>query len=73
MLRLQMLAELEARGFKKVLFIGVGCQVQALRKVEKYLQLEKLYVIGTNCTDNGPREGLEKFLVYYTIFIFILA
>lgn len=37
-------------------------QVQALRSVEKYLQLEKLYVLGTNCVDNGPREGLEKFL-----------
>jgi 7-hydroxymethyl chlorophyll a reductase len=30
--------------------------------VEPYLGLEKLYVMGTNCTDNGPREGLEKFL-----------
>lgn len=59
---LMVLAELEAKGYKKVLFIGVGCQVQALRKVEKYLGLEKLYVMGTNCTDNGPREGLEKFL-----------
>jgi 7-hydroxymethyl chlorophyll a reductase len=37
-------------------------QVQALRAVEPYLGLEKLYVLGTNCTDNGPREGLEKFL-----------
>ncbi len=37
-------------------------QVQALRAVEKYLNLEKLYVLGTNCVDNGPREGLEKFL-----------
>ena len=37
-------------------------QVQALRSVEKYLQLEKLYVLGTNCVDNGPPEGLGKFL-----------
>lgn len=37
-------------------------QVQALRSVEQYLGLEKLYVLGTNCVDNGPREGLEKFL-----------
>jgi hypothetical protein len=34
----------------------------ALRKVEKYLGLEKLYVLGTNCVDNGPRQGLDKFL-----------
>ena len=40
----------------------VMMQVQALRSVEKYLQLEKLYVLGTNCVDNGPPEGLSKFL-----------
>lgn len=37
-------------------------KVQALRAIEQYLGLEKLYVLGTNCVDNGPREGLEKFL-----------
>lgn len=37
-------------------------QVQALRSVEKYLNLDALYVLGTNCVDNGPRQGLEKFL-----------
>lgn len=37
-------------------------QVQALRAVEPHLNLEKLYVMGTNCVDNGPRQGLEKFL-----------
>ncbi|WIA38743.1 hypothetical protein OEZ86_002042 [Tetradesmus obliquus] len=61
---LEVLATVEALAgtVKKLLFIGVGCQVQALRAVEPYLGLEKLYVLGTNCTDNGPREGLEKFL-----------
>ncbi len=37
-------------------------QVQALRAIEPYLGLEALYVLGTNCVDNGPRAGLEKFL-----------
>ena len=37
-------------------------QVQALRTVEKHLGLEKMYVLGTNCVDNGPRQGLGKFL-----------
>ena len=37
-------------------------QVQALRAIEQHLGLEKLYVLGTNCVDNGPRQGLEKFL-----------
>jgi len=60
---LNVLATIEALvDVKKLLFIGVGCQVQAVRSVEQYLGLEKLYVMGTNCTDNGPREGLEKFL-----------
>jgi 7-hydroxymethyl chlorophyll a reductase len=59
---LSVLAEVEARGLKKVLFIGVGCAVQALRAVEPYLGLEKLYVMGTNCTDNGRKETLGKFL-----------
>ena len=30
--------------------------------MEPYLGLDRLYVLGTNCTDNGPREGLAKFL-----------
>ena len=57
---LSVLATVEALGpeVKSLLFIGVGCQVQALRSVSKYLlNLEKLFVLGTNCTDNGPREG----------------
>lgn len=37
-------------------------QVQALRSVEKHLGLEKLFVLGTNCVDNGPRKGLDTFL-----------
>jgi 7-hydroxymethyl chlorophyll a reductase len=37
-------------------------QVQALRAVEPYLNLDALYVLGTNCVDNGPRQGLDKFL-----------
>ncbi|KAK4732682.1 hypothetical protein R3W88_025670 [Solanum pinnatisectum] len=59
---LNTLALVEAAGVKRLLFCGVGCQVQALRSVEQYLNLEKLYVLGTNCVDNGPREGLDKFL-----------
>ena len=59
---LSILALLESSGLQRILFCGVGCQVQALRTVEKYLNLEKLYVIGTHCVDNGKREGLDKFL-----------
>ncbi|KAF5738532.1 7-hydroxymethyl chlorophyll a reductase chloroplastic [Tripterygium wilfordii] len=59
---LNTLALVEASGVKRLLFCGVGCQVLALRSVEQYLNLEKLYVLGTNCVDNGTREGLDKFL-----------
>ncbi|KAI7836528.1 hypothetical protein COHA_009628 [Chlorella ohadii] len=59
---LSVLATVEALDVKRLLFIGVGCQVQALRSIQPYLQLEQLYVLGTNCTDNGPRLGLDKFL-----------
>ncbi|KAL3620084.1 hypothetical protein CASFOL_034996 [Castilleja foliolosa] len=59
---LNTLALVEAAGVKRLLFCGVGCQVQALRSVEHHLNLEKLYVLGTNCVDNGRREGLDKFL-----------
>ncbi|GLJ40977.1 hypothetical protein SUGI_0848240, partial [Cryptomeria japonica] len=59
---LNTLAVVEALGVKRLLFCGVGCQVQALRAVEQYLGLEELYVLGTNCVDNGPRKGLDKFL-----------
>ncbi|XP_007034550.2 PREDICTED: 7-hydroxymethyl chlorophyll a reductase, chloroplastic isoform X2 [Theobroma cacao] len=59
---LNTLALVEAAGVKRLLFCGVGCQVQALRSVEHHLNLDKLYVLGTNCVDNGTREGLDKFL-----------
>lgn len=59
---LSVLAEVEARGIKKLLFIGVGCAVTALRAVEPHLALDQLYVMGTNCTDNGKAETLPKFL-----------
>ncbi|MGD1809023.1 Coenzyme F420 hydrogenase/dehydrogenase, beta subunit C-terminal domain [Dapis sp. BLCC M126] len=59
---LSVLEEIEKSGLKKLLVIGVGCQIQALRAVEKQLGLEKLYVLGTPCVDNVTREGLQKFL-----------
>ncbi|XP_020410804.1 7-hydroxymethyl chlorophyll a reductase, chloroplastic-like [Prunus persica] len=33
-----------------------------LPSVEHHLNLDELYVLGTNCVDNGTREGLDKFL-----------
>jgi 3,8-divinyl protochlorophyllide a 8-vinyl-reductase (ferredoxin) len=59
---LSVLEQIEKSGMKRLLVIGVGCQIQALRAVEKELGLEKLYVLGTPCVDNVTREGLQKFL-----------
>lgn len=59
---LSVLEQVEQSGMKRLLVIGVGCQIQALREVEKNLGLEKLYVLGTPCVDNVTRAGLQKFL-----------
>jgi 3,8-divinyl protochlorophyllide a 8-vinyl-reductase (ferredoxin) len=59
---LSILEQIEQSGIKRLLVIGVGCQIQALRAVEKQLGLEKLYVLGTPCVDNVTRAGLQKFL-----------
>lgn len=59
---LSVLEQIEQSGMKRLLVIGVGCQIQALRAVEDKLGLEKLYVLGTPCVDNVTRAGLQKFL-----------
>lgn len=59
---LSVLEQIEQSGMKRLLVIGVGCQIQALRSVEQELGLEKLYVLGTPCVDNVTRAGLQKFL-----------
>lgn len=59
---LSVLEQVEKSGMKRLLVIGVGCQIQALRAVEKQLGLEKLYVLGSPCVDNVTRAGLQTFL-----------
>jgi coenzyme F420 hydrogenase subunit beta len=59
---LSVLEQIERSGMKRLLVIGVGCQIQALRAVQDKLGLEKLYVLGTPCVDNVTRAGLQKFL-----------
>jgi 3,8-divinyl protochlorophyllide a 8-vinyl-reductase (ferredoxin) len=59
---LNILDQVEKSGMKRLLVIGVGCQIQALRAVQDKIGLEKLYVLGTPCTDNVSRAGLQKFL-----------
>lgn len=59
---LSLLDQVEQSGMKRLLAIGVGCQIQALRAVQDRIGLEKLYVLGTPCVDNVSRAGLQKFL-----------
>lgn len=59
---LKVLEDLPGSGIRRLLAIGVGCQVQALRTVQATLPLESLYVLGLPCVDNVHREGLQTFL-----------
>jgi coenzyme F420-reducing hydrogenase beta subunit len=48
---------------RKLLFCGVGCSVQAFRAIQKDLNLDQVYVLGTNCVDNSPTpRAAEQFI-----------
>ena len=59
---LAVLEQLPGSGIRRLLAIGVGCQIQALRAVEATLPLDCLYVLGLPCVDNVSRSGLQTFL-----------
>ena len=59
---LEVLEQLPGSGIERLLAIGVGCQIQALRAVQSTLPLEELYVLGLPCVDNVSRAGLQTFL-----------
>lgn len=59
---LSVLEQLPGSGIRRLLAIGVGCQVQALRAVQDSLGLDELYVLGLPCVDNVSRDGLQTFL-----------
>ena len=51
-----------AQGYRRLAVIGIPCQVHALRAIESTLALERLYVIGTPCSDNTTTERFHQFL-----------
>ncbi len=51
-----------AAGHKRIAVIGIPCQVYALRALEAELGLERLFVIGTPCSDNTTTEAFHQFL-----------
>ncbi len=59
---LALLEEARAQGFGKLAVIGIPCQIYALRALEAQLGLDRLYVIGTPCSDNTTTENFHHFL-----------
>jgi len=49
-------------GYKRLGIIGIPCQVYALRALEEELRFDRLYVIGTPCSDNTTTERFHEFL-----------
>ena len=56
-----LMEEVAARGLKRIALIGIPCQVYALRALEEEFGLEKLYVVGTPCSDNTKTENFHTF------------
>ncbi|MBW4710653.1 Coenzyme F420 hydrogenase/dehydrogenase, beta subunit C-terminal domain [Roseobacter sp. YSTF-M11] len=59
---LALLESAQAQGFTRLAVIGIPCQIYALRCLEATLVLERLYVIGTPCSDNTTTENFHRFL-----------
>lgn len=59
---LALLEPARAAGHRRVAVVGIPCQVYALRALEAELGFERLYVIGTPCSDNTTTENFHRFL-----------
>lgn len=59
---LSLLEPAAAQGIRRLAVIGIPCQVYALRALERELGFEKIYVIGTPCSDNTRTENFHAFL-----------
>lgn len=59
---LALLEPARAAGYRRIAFIGIPCQVYALRALEADLGFERIYVIGTPCSDNTTTENFHAFL-----------
>lgn len=59
---LALLEPARAAGHKRIAVVGIPCQVYALRALEAELGFEKIYVIGTPCSDNTTTERFHEFL-----------
>ncbi len=59
---LALLEPARAAGHRRLAVIGIPCQVYALRALEQELGFDRLYVIGTPCSDNTTTENFHTFL-----------
>jgi coenzyme F420 hydrogenase subunit beta len=59
---LALLEPARAAGHRRLAVVGIPCQVYALRALEAELGLERLYVIGTPCSDNTTTANFHRFL-----------
>ena len=59
---LSLLEPAAAQGIRRLAVIGIPCQVYALRALERELGFEKIYAIGTPCSDNTSTENFHAFL-----------
>jgi coenzyme F420 hydrogenase subunit beta len=51
-----------AAGHRRIAMIGIPCQVYALRALEAQLGFDRIYVIGTPCSDNTTTANFHAFL-----------
>ena len=56
------LEQARERGHRRVAVIGLPCQIHPLRALEPQWGFERLYVIGTPCSDNTTTERFHQFL-----------
>lgn len=59
---LALLEPARAAGHRRIAFVGVPCQVHALRALESELGFESITVIGTPCSDNTTTDRFHEFL-----------
>ena len=59
---LALLETARAQNHNKLAVIGIPCQIYALRALEQELGFDRLYVIGTPCSDNTTTEHFHDFL-----------
>jgi coenzyme F420 hydrogenase subunit beta len=59
---LALLEPARAAGHRRLAVVGIPCQVYALRALEAELGFERLYVIGTPCSDNTHTAHFHRFL-----------